>query len=423
MKAASLRNRIAAVIAAICISIVLLLGVTLYEASERMEAALVDQLLTEELNFFIRHRQANPDHAPTPAPNVQYYAVRTPADATRVPAYARTLAPGRYEIDIGAGRGDRDVAVRQVGDTRFIVIYDIGPYEAREEAFRRLIGFSVPAMAILALILGYWAANRLTRQLTQLAQRVGGLPPDAPQARLQQDGQDIEVAALAEALDAYRLRMIEMVQREQEFTADTSHELRTPLTAIRTSCGLLAREPALSAGARERIRFIAQAVTHMTEHIEALLFLARGDELAERERVDLEQCVNDAAACLQDEMADKGLDFEVAIAPGAALKANREALRIVIANLLRNAVSHTERGVIRVAGDATRLSVSDTGAGIDRNDIPHIFERHYRGHRKPAGLGIGLHIVGRICARFGWAVRVSSAPAEGSAFVVTFSDG
>lgn len=421
MKALNLRHRIAAVIAATCISVVLALGAVLYVASEKLEAALLDQLLNEELNFFVQHWQNNASYARTPGPNIQYYAVRTPEDEAFVPEYARTLAPGQYEINIGQGRGDRDIVVRQVGDMRFIVIYDIGPYEDREREFHQLLGISVLTVAGLALILGYFAAGVLTRQLTQLAQRVSGLAPGSPPTQLKQEGQDLEVATLAQALDEYRLRMLDMVQREQEFTANTSHELRTPLTAIRTSCDLLLQEPALPAGARARILFISQAVAHMTEHIEALLFLARGEALADEEVVALNECVNDAAVLLQDEMTDKGLDFEVAVAPAAVLKANREALRIVITNLLQNAVSYTEQGHIRVEGDATRLVISDSGMGMAQDQLTRIFERHYRAESKSSGQGIGLHIVERICSRFGWTIEVSSTPSVGSSFVITFA--
>lgn len=420
MKTLNLRNRISIVIAAICTGIVLFLGLMLYVASERMEEALVEQLLNEELSFFVEHHKANPLYVPVPGPNVQYYAVQKPGDEALVPEYARTLAPGRYEIDIGKGRGERDIAVHQASDTRYIVVYDIGSYEDREREFRQLMGASLLMAIGLAWLLGHRAAGILTGQLTQLAHSVERLRPEAPHEQLKRDSQDSEVATLALALDEYRLRMLEMVQREQEFTANASHELRTPLTAIGTSCDLLALDPSLSASARERTRFIRQAVTQMAEHVRVLLFLARGNEPMDLETVSLQDCVNDAAALLRDDIVDKGLDFEVRIPTGATLRANREALFIVVTNLLRNAVSYTEQGFVRVEGDASHLRVSDSGIGIDLHEISRIFERHHRTGSGPAGLGLGLHIVQRICARSGWRVSVSSVPSAGSVFVVSF---
>ena len=159
----------------------------------------------------------------------------------------------------------------------------------------------------------------------------------------------------------------------------------------------------------------------MAEHVCVLLFLARGNEPMDLETVSLQDCVNDAAALLRDDIVDKGLDFEVRIPTGATLRANREALFIVVTNLLRNAVSYTEQGFVRVEGDASHLRVSDSGIGIDLHEISRIFERHHRTGSGPAGLGLGLHIVQRICARSGWRVSVSSVPSAGSVFVVSFS--
>jgi signal transduction histidine kinase len=328
----------------------------------------------------------------------------------------RVLGPGRHEI--GSDTEERDLIVRDVDGTRYIVAYDAGPHEIREAQFRQLLYFSLATIALFSAVLGYWLAGVLTRQLTQLADRVAKLRPDAPHAPLRQPNHDREVAAVAQALDDYEARIVEMIEREQEFTSNASHELRTPLTAIRTSCELLLGESAMSEKARARVAQIDAAARQMTERIEVLLLLARRDDQAEVEAVSLRRCVEDAAQPYLDEIARKGLRFDIGIPESQRVQVDRKALQMVLSNLIKNAVRYTDRGYVKVSYEAPRVVVSDSGAGIAPEHQPQLFERYFRADNRPEGLGLGLAIVRRICEHFGWKMEVRSAPGAGSAFSV-----
>ena len=414
-----LRLRITATIATVCIVIVTVLGVAFYEASEAMEAALVDQLVAEELNFLIQHHRSNPNHVPTFGSNVEYYIVKSAADNKALPPFARDLKPGQYEIDIGEGRGDRDIAIRDLDGTRYVIVYNIGPYEDREREFREMLLYSLFGVAVLAIALGYVLSGFLTRQLASLAAQVADLRPDQDYTPLLNDKLDRDVAVLAEALDTYQVKIVMMLKREQEFTANVSHELRTPLTMIRTSCDLLATEPGLSEKGRERIGYISQAVEHMREQTEGLLFLAREQDPTDIEQIGLSECVNDIVSLMRPEIARKGLELHIDIAPSATLLASRNGLHLVLVNLIRNAVRYTECGHVRVAFDAERVIVSDSGIGISPDQVSRIFERSYRAADTQEGFGIGLDIVRRICEQLGWLVEVNSTPAVGSTFTLS----
>lgn len=411
-----LRLRITATIATVCIVIVSVIGVTFYEASEEMEQALVDQLVGEEVNFLVQHHQANPQHAPAFGSNVQYYIVKNEADQQALPPYVRDLQPGQYEIDIGEGRGDRDIAIRDLAGTRYVVVYNIGPYEDREREFREMVAYSLVGVALLAIGLGYILSGFLTRQLAKLATQVSNLTPGHGYVPLLNDMLDRDVAVLAEALDSYQLRIIAMLKREQEFTANVSHELRTPLAMIRTSCDLLVTESGLSKKAHERIGYISQAVEHMREQTEGLLFLAREQDPTDIELIGLSECVHDIVSPLRPEIVRKGLVLHIDIDSSVTLRASRGALHLVLINLIRNAVRYTEQGYIRVAFDAGRVIVSDSGIGIAPDHVSRIFERSYRAADTREGFGIGLDIVRRICEPLGWRVEVTSTPAVGSIF-------
>ena len=409
-----LRLRIAAALATVCIAVVGALGLTLYKASKDMEASFIEQLVTEELDSLVE-RARDSGHAPPSGPNIQYYVVTAPEQREKLPGQLRTLAPGHHEI--GRGADEKHVAVRDVGATRYLVVYDAGAHVVREAHFRQLLYFAFGTIAAVSVILGYWLAGVLTRQLTDLAGRVAKLHPDAPHPQLERPDHDREVAALARALDEYQARIVDMIQREQEFTSNASHELRTPLTAIRTSCELLMSE-ALPHKERARIEHIDSAARQMTERIEILLLLARSRVPEAVETVPLRRCVEDAAYPFLEEIESKNLDFEIAIPDSQLVQIDRKALQVVLSNLIKNAVRYTDRGHVRVTYEAPRVIVTDSGAGIAPEHQPQLFERYFRADNRPEGLGLGLAIVRRICDHFGWKIEVRSAPGHGSVFSV-----
>jgi signal transduction histidine kinase len=410
-----LRIRIAFVLAAACIAVVGGLGFTLLTASAELERSLITQVVSEEMESLVQRARVT-GAVPPGGPNLQYYVLTTTADHEKVPAHVRDLPPGHHNV--GRGVDAQHVAVRDLDGKRYVVAYDSGQHEALEIRFRQLLFLAVGTVALIAIVLGYWLAGVLTRQLRELATRVRSLAPDEPHAPLERKEHDRELGALAHALDQYHARIVDMMRREQEFTANTSHELRTPLTAIRTSCELLTTDPGLTQKARTRIDMIDSAARQMTERIEALLFLARQHRPEAPELVALRRCVEEAAGPHCDEIARKGLVFEVAVPDEEVVRIDRKALQLVLANLIKNAVTHTEHGTIRVSYDSTRLVVTDSGSGIAGHHLPQVFDRHYRADDKPGGSGLGLAIVRRICDDLGWTIEVQSEPGAGSAFSV-----
>ena len=406
--------RVAAAVAISSFAVVASLALTLYTASEDLEETLVDQIVSEEMDFLIRHHTENSGIARESGPNLQYYVVRTPDDLLRVPEHLRALGSGNHEVSQGIE--EQHVSVREIKGTHFIVAYDAGPHELREQQFKRRLLFALVTVTMVAAGLGHWIAGLITRQITDLSARVAVLDPGAPRATLAHEGQDAEVSALARAFDQYETRIRELLAREREFTGNASHELRTPLTAIRTSCELLETEPGLTDKVRTRIVGIAAAAERMTGQIEMLLFLARSQASGTRETVAVAECVDNAAQPLLANIAAKRLAFENAVPVQATLTLNRQALDIVLTNLLRNAVMYTEHGHIRVNLAGGCLSVTDSGIGIPASLLPHIFSRFHRGNARGEGFGIGLDIVKRICDQHGWHIEAESVPSQGTTF-------
>ena len=413
-----LRLRVALTLALSCLLVVGALGFTLYTASEDLEEGLIDQLISEEMDYLVERARQNRDYVPQSSSNLHGFVIRDPQDRDRLPPHLRDLDLGRHEMYVN--KEEHHVLVRDRAGVRYYVEYEVGLHEERENQFKLLVLLSVLTAAAVSLGLGYWLSGLLVDQVTELARRVGTLKPgEESREPLTRPGQDLEVETLARAFQGYQARIEEMIRREQEFTSNASHELRTPLTAIRTSCELLLAEPALTPKTRARIEQINLAACSMTEQTQALLLLARGSAPGNVEPVALADCANDAIESYRTEIARKAIKVESAIEREAVLDIDHQALRLVLSNLIRNAVQHTEHGSIRLSFAGRRLTVSDSGRGIVRESLPRIFDRLYS-NGNADGMGLGLAIVRRICELYGWRVEVESQTGAGSSFSVTF---
>jgi signal transduction histidine kinase len=412
-----LRLRIALTVALVCLLVVGALGVTLYTASENLEDALMQQLVDGEMDYLVERHRQDPGFVPQPAANFQNYIVRGPEDRERLPAHMRELGVGYHEAFVG--EEEFEVLVREANGVRYYIAYEVGLYEQREQSFKILVWITVLAAAFVSLALGYWLSGVLVSQVTGLAREVSDLKPGRPRGALARPDQVPEVALLARAFDDYQARIEQMIRREQEFTANASHELRTPLTAIKTSSELLLADPKLSDKSRARVVQVNEAAARMAEQIQALLFLARGKALGEVEPVVLADCIAEAVEPCRAEIERKGLAFEMAVVPDAVLDLNYQALRFVLTNLIRNAVNYTDRGFVKVGYASRRLTVADSGRGMNPEHLPRVFERFFRNEYAAGSMGLGLSIVKSVCDHYGWGITVDSAPAMGSTFSIT----
>jgi signal transduction histidine kinase len=220
--------------------------------------------------------------------------------------------------------------------------------------------------------------------------------------------------------------------RSRDFLADVSHELRTPIAALRTFNELLkdsATDPAAraefleSSGQQiERLDWLAQNLLELSKLDSGLVLLdLRPDDL----RAAVESAVE------QSESAARKRDVQLSLSlPDHPLRIRHDPLRIgqVVANLVGNAIKFTPReGHVSVTvkpwRSGARIEVTDTGVGIDATELPHIFERFYRGSQaneaRGSGSGLGLAIVRSIVDMHHGTVTVSSRLGVGTTFVVT----
>lgn len=210
-----------------------------------------------------------------------------------------------------------------------------------------------------------------------------------------------EVRPLLEALNALFARVDRAMQTERAFTADAAHELRTPLAAITAQAQVAAR----ACDAAERDHALAQLTTsarRASHLVEQLLTLARLDPAAELPMSELrldtlaaEVCADHGAAALE-----KGIALELAAPSPVVIVGNEGMLRVLMRNLIDNAVRYTPPGgKVGVGVTAHGLTVSDSGPGIPPAQRENALRRLHRlAGQEVDGSGLGLSIVARIAA-------------------------
>ena len=161
----------------------------------------------------------------------------------------------------------------------------------------------------------------------------------------------------------------------------------------------------------------------MSDLVSSLLFLARTGQAAEPEDVLLRESVDEVCEPLRETLARKAVGFEPAVDPRVVLRLDRSALDLILSNLIRNALAHTDAGRIEVRFRDRTLTIADTGRGIGAEDLPYVFRRFYRGAASASrgeGFGLGLALVKRLCDLYGWEVALDSAPGQGTRVAITF---
>ena len=322
-------------------------------------------------------------------------------------------ASGRVARD---GRAFAEVAVPAGPDTVALVAAPLGDALANLALVRRSLLVAGLVALVVSALAGFLAAVGFTRRLRHLetaAERIARGEFDEP---VVDRGHD-EVAQLARAFEAMRVRLSHLDRARREFIANASHELRTPLFSLAGFLELLADEDVDEATREEFLHETRAQVERLTRLATDLLDLSRMDAGQLEVTVgDVELTSVARVVCDEFRPAAEASGHSVTVVADGDVHARGDDQRVLqIARILvENAVRHTPPGtsveiaVGEVDGRAT-FSVRDDGPGVPEDDRPHIFERFYRAQNGQAsGSGLGLAIARELAARMHGAVAFDS---------------
>jgi two-component system OmpR family sensor kinase len=323
------------------------------------------------------------------------------------------------------------------GDWRIYAEYSQGrviqisqKMKARQDRAMAIAWRSVwPIMPLSLLLFGaaWWVITSALSPLDRIGRDLANRNAESL-SPIAEDHLPQEVALLASELNSLLLRMEHALLSQQRFVADAAHELRSPVTALSLQLQTLARakDEATRDQAVERLR---GGIERASRLIEQLLVLARQDPLLqtfESGQVSLASCIEAAVGDVRVFAASREIEVRRGALTAAEMQGDGEALRILIRNLLDNAIRYTpEKGSVQIdlalLGASLALTIQDSGAGISQDNRPRVFDRFYRvPGTKTRGTGLGLAIVKAIADRHRASVRLFHASSGGLGVTVVF---
>jgi signal transduction histidine kinase len=321
----------------------------------------------------------------------------------------------------------------------------LNPYTYRASTLAALTGLLLViggvGIGVSLLVAAFLAARFATplRRLATAAKLVGEGDLSSRVPLAEANAGSAEIAEVSKRFNAMADRLEESIEiirldrdRSREFLADVSHELRTPITSIRTFLELL-QGPA-GGDPERRAEFLTSSLGQlgrmdwMAANLLELSKLDSGLVLLDLRPEDLRGTVEAAIELSEAAAGRRGVAIGLTL-PDAPVRIQHDPLRVgqVVANLVGNGVKFTPRGgrVEVAAGptdDGAWITVSDTGVGIDADELPHIFDRFYRGSNaseaRSEGSGLGLSIVKSIVDMHHGRVTVESRVGVGTTFRV-----
>jgi signal transduction histidine kinase len=289
--------------------------------------------------------------------------------------------------------------------------------------FRNIGPWLLLPLTLMTAVLGgliWLAVGRALRPLDKVRAEIMGQAVPSLRAMETRD-LPAEVAPLGEALNALLQRLEQAFATERDFIANAAHELRTPLTAVRLQAQLAdqARDAAQRAAALDQLRAGVDRAAHV---VEQLLQMARLEPDAQQfafAEVRLDQLAKNAVADFSPQAEDKRIDLGVGSCRPVRLSGHAESLRILLSNLIENALRHTPAGG-RIDVDVdeedglARLDVADSGPGIPEEFRERVLDRFFRlaGPDRP-GSGLGLPIARQAARLHGGEITLGESPAGG----------
>jgi signal transduction histidine kinase len=255
-------------------------------------------------------------------------------------------------------------------------------------------------------------------------------------------GKPVAIATLAKDITARKqveaelaganAKLKELDKLKSMFIASMSHELRTPLNSIIGFTELILQGIGgeINEQHKDNLGRVRRSAKHLLSLINDVIDISKleaGKAETFVEEFTLDEVISEAVESLQHEVKEKGLALELSIPPGVRLKTDRKKLLQCILNYLSNAVKFTEVGTVSIAAreidGEVEITVTDTGIGIAKEDLPKLFKAFVRldsaMRTKILGTGLGLYLTGKLAREaLGGTVTVRSERGKGSTFTL-----
>ncbi len=367
----TLRNRLIIAFFLLTLTLCGAFGIGVFSIIHGLESDLFYRHLEQDAEWLIKSAK-NGLKSDLPS-GIKLYVEKV-NQSSNLPPYLKNLKEDHKEIILD--NKAYHVVVRNEGGTRYYLVQDQSQFENLEQAIGATIAIGFIIALAGSLWLGFATANKIIAPVIELSNRVEHVDPTKTNVNnLAKNYSNDEVGMLANTFGQYAQKLQDFLEREKLFTGDVSHELRTPLMVISSSCELLFEKPDNEEKRHEAIERIHQASKEMRLLVNTFLTLSRdnADSTANFSNIQVDDVIQEEIKEIGEEAESK--EVQTHFNSNASLKINGNPLlfRVVIKNLLRNAIHHTKQGTITVTINPDSIFFEDTGRGIPEELKDSIF--------------------------------------------------
>lgn len=309
---------------------------------------------------------------------------------------------------------------------RVLLASNLALVDAQLATLRWTLLIVLPLILLFATGSGYFLAGRALKPVTQIAAQARHIEANALDQRLAVAGSHDEFGQLAQVLNDLFARLERAFRQQRQFLSDAAHELRTPAAILRSQADVALEKQRSAGDYAETLCAMRTEAEHLSAIVDDLFLISRA-EAAQlpivKAPADLMETVDECCRALRPLAQSRNLHLTWSVGEEVNVQGDVRLLRRAVMNLLTNAVKFTPAGgsiSVDVNADLAfaTVTVADTGKGVAAEDLPHIFDRFYRGAGRAAaeqeGAGLGLAIVKMIAELHGGRVTMTSNIGKGS---------
>ncbi len=300
--------------------------------------------------------------------------------------------------------------------------------KALREDVREYFVTALILVVLCSALIGWFMARRALSGVGKITDTAIAIAEGDLDQRVPERGQEDEIGRLARTFNSMLNRIQTLIQEMEGMTDNIAHDLRSPIARIRgiaegmlTGEGPVEERLARAGSVIDECDRLLEMINSMLDISEAEAGLAR----LQVEKIDIGALLRDVCDLFQPLADGKHMTLTVDAPDALFVSGDLRKLQRVFANLLDNAIKYTsEGGEVRMSAtgneSAVTIAIKDTGIGISERDMPHVFDRFFRGDRSRSaqGSGLGLALAQALVTAHKGRISVTSSPDQGSSFTV-----
>ncbi len=288
---------------------------------------------------------------------------------------------------------------------------------------------SLFALLVVPTLFGGWVlAKRAMQPVNAISEQMQRLSSENLTQRIKSPRTHDEIEVLVHTFNSLLTRLAEAFNRERQFIADVAHELKTPLATQRSTVEVLLSKKRTNEGYQKAVADLLIDNKRLTDTVADVLDLAWAEADRTRlntEKTNLTEVMEELFEIATQLGASKKLEVVKRVEKNVYVTGKRDKISRALLNLVDNAIKYTAKGTISLSLHTTNneaiLGVKDTGEGVAEGDLPHIFDRFYRGKKshRVDGTGLGLAIANSIISAYQGTLSVKNNESKGTTFTIS----